>query len=56
MIQYRYVLHIDINIQYERYYTAFLPPKFTQEQGKTIADAKGDIFRGLEVVPWACWA
>lgn len=23
-----------------------------EEQGKTLADAKGDIFRGLEVVPW----
>eukprot|EP00928_Gymnodinium_smaydae_P041802 TRINITY_DN28247_c0_g3_i1.p1 TRINITY_DN28247_c0_g3~~TRINITY_DN28247_c0_g3_i1.p1 ORF type:complete len:537 (+),score=92.99 TRINITY_DN28247_c0_g3_i1:61-1671(+) len=28
----------------------------TQEQGKTIADAKGDIFRGLEVVEMACGA
>jgi len=26
----------------------------TEEQGKTIADAKGDIFRGLEVVEMAC--
>ena len=23
-------------------------------QGKTIADAKGDIFRGIEVVEFAC--
>lgn len=26
----------------------------TQEQGKTIADAKGDVFRGLEVVEMSC--
>ena len=26
----------------------------TREQGKTIADAKGDIFRGIEVVEFAC--
>eukprot|EP00930_Biecheleria_cincta_P023845 TRINITY_DN1714_c0_g1_i3.p1 TRINITY_DN1714_c0_g1~~TRINITY_DN1714_c0_g1_i3.p1 ORF type:complete len:521 (-),score=100.43 TRINITY_DN1714_c0_g1_i3:144-1706(-) len=26
----------------------------TEEQGKTIADAKGDIFRGLEVVEMSC--
>jgi len=26
----------------------------TQEQGKTLADAKGDIFRGLEVVEMSC--
>eukprot|EP00916_Digyalum_oweni_P025290 GHVL01041669.1.p1 GENE.GHVL01041669.1~~GHVL01041669.1.p1 ORF type:complete len:396 (-),score=43.43 GHVL01041669.1:1102-2289(-) len=26
----------------------------SEEQGKTIADAKGDIFRGLEVVEHAC--
>jgi len=26
----------------------------TEEQGKTIADAKGDVFRGLEVVEHAC--
>lgn len=26
----------------------------TREQGKTIADAKGDVFRGLEVVEVAC--
>jgi len=26
----------------------------TSEQGKTIADAKGDIFRGLEVVEMSC--
>lgn len=26
----------------------------TQEQGKTLADAEGDVFRGLEVVEHAC--
>jgi len=26
----------------------------TQEQGKTLADARGDVFRGLEVVEHAC--
>jgi malonate-semialdehyde dehydrogenase (acetylating) / methylmalonate-semialdehyde dehydrogenase len=26
----------------------------TLEQGKTLADAKGDVFRGLEVVEQAC--
>jgi len=26
----------------------------TAEQGKTLADAKGDVFRGLEVVEFAC--
>ena len=24
------------------------------ENGKTVADAKGDVFRGLEVVEYAC--
>jgi len=28
----------------------------TKEQGKTLDDAKGDIFRGLEVVEYACSA
>ena len=28
----------------------------TREQGKTLADAKGDVFRGLEVVEHACTA
>ncbi len=28
----------------------------TKEQGKTLADAKGDVFRGLEVVEFACGA
>lgn len=28
----------------------------TQEQGKTLADARGDVFRGLEVVEFACGA
>lgn len=27
----------------------------TLENGKTLADAKGDIFRGLEMVESACW-
>lgn len=26
----------------------------TKEQGKTLADARGDVFRGLEVVEFAC--
>jgi malonate-semialdehyde dehydrogenase (acetylating)/methylmalonate-semialdehyde dehydrogenase len=26
----------------------------TREQGKTLADARGDVFRGLEVVEYAC--
>ena len=26
----------------------------TLEQGKTLADARGDVFRGLEVVEQAC--
>ena len=28
----------------------------TKEQGKTLADAQGDVFRGLEVVEYACGA
>ena len=28
----------------------------TKEQGKTLGDAKGDVFRGLEVVEFACGA
>jgi len=28
----------------------------TREQGKTLLDAKGDVFRGLEVVEYACGA
>jgi len=34
--------------------TEALAKVLTEEQGKTIADAKGDIFRGLEVVEMAC--
>ncbi|OLQ01047.1 Methylmalonate-semialdehyde dehydrogenase [acylating], mitochondrial [Symbiodinium microadriaticum] len=34
--------------------TDALAQVLTKEQGKTIADAKGDIFRGLEVVEMAC--
>jgi len=30
--------------------------EITVEQGKTVADAKGDVFRGLEVVEFACSA
>jgi malonate-semialdehyde dehydrogenase (acetylating)/methylmalonate-semialdehyde dehydrogenase len=26
----------------------------TEEQGKTLVDAKGDVFRGLEVRTYAC--
>ena len=32
-------------------FTILQYPSPSQEQGKTIADAKGDVFRGLEVVP-----
>lgn len=31
-----------------------LAATLTREQGKTLADAKGDVFRGLEVVEHAC--
>ncbi|MEW5318280.1 MAG: hypothetical protein WDW38_009513 [Sanguina aurantia] len=31
-----------------------LAASITSEQGKTLADAKGDVFRGLEVVEAAC--
>jgi len=34
--------------------TESLAKIITEEQGKTIADSKGDIFRGLEVVEMAC--
>lgn len=34
--------------------TEALAKTLTEEQGKTIADAKGDIFRGLEVVEVSC--
>jgi len=34
--------------------TQTLAEIITQEQGKTIADAKGDVFRGLEVVENCC--
>lgn len=37
-----------------REHTTELAEMITAEQGKTIADAKGDIFRGLEVVEFAC--
>lgn len=31
-----------------------LAAKITEEQGKTLADAEGDVFRGLQVVEHAC--
>jgi malonate-semialdehyde dehydrogenase (acetylating)/methylmalonate-semialdehyde dehydrogenase len=31
-----------------------LARSITIEQGKTLQDAKGDVFRGLEVVETAC--
>lgn len=34
--------------------TDALAKVLTEEQGKTIADSKGDIFRGLEVVEMSC--
>lgn len=37
-----------------REHTDELAHSITTEQGKTLADAKGDIFRGLEVVETAC--
>ena len=35
-------------------HTDELAHSITQEQGKTLADARGDVFRGLEVVEFAC--
>jgi acyl-CoA reductase-like NAD-dependent aldehyde dehydrogenase len=37
-----------------REYTEELAVSITTEQGKTLQDARGDIFRGLEVVESAC--
>ena len=34
--------------------TEALAASITREQGKTLADARGDVFRGLEVVEHAC--
>ncbi|KAF5837385.1 Aldehyde/histidinol dehydrogenase [Dunaliella salina] len=34
--------------------TEELARSITMEQGKTLADARGDVFRGLEVVEYAC--
>jgi malonate-semialdehyde dehydrogenase (acetylating)/methylmalonate-semialdehyde dehydrogenase len=34
--------------------TEELAALITAEQGKTLADARGDVFRGLEVVEYAC--
>ena len=31
-----------------------LAENITKEQGKTLADARGDVFRGLEVVEHCC--
>ncbi|KAK9856811.1 hypothetical protein WJX84_009835, partial [Apatococcus fuscideae] len=36
-----------------RQHTDELAANITLEQGKTLADAKGDVFRGLEVVEYA---
>lgn len=38
-----------------RRYTEDIANLITLEQGKTLTDAKGDIFRGLEVVESACY-
>lgn len=35
-------------------HTDELAMSITTEQGKTLADARGDVFRGLEVVEFAC--
>jgi malonate-semialdehyde dehydrogenase (acetylating)/methylmalonate-semialdehyde dehydrogenase len=37
-----------------RDHTDELAASITAEQGKTLGDAKGDVFRGLEVVEQAC--
>jgi len=37
-----------------REHTQELAHSITEEQGKTLADAAGDVFRGLEVVEHAC--
>mmetsp|Transcript_28534 Transcript_28534/g.47919 ORF Transcript_28534/g.47919 Transcript_28534/m.47919 type:complete len:304 (-) Transcript_28534:2369-3280(-) len=37
-----------------REHTEELALSITREQGKTLADARGDVFRGLEVVESAC--
>lgn len=37
-----------------REHTEELAESITREQGKTLADARGDVFRGLEVVETAC--
>lgn len=37
-----------------RDHTEELAKSITTEQGKTLADARGDVFRGLEVVETAC--
>jgi len=34
--------------------TEELAVSITTEQGKTLADARGDVFRGLEVVELSC--
>lgn len=38
-----------------RDHTEELAYLITLENGKTLADARGDVFRGLEVVESACW-
>ena len=37
-----------------RDHTDAIATLITKEQGKTLADARGDVFRGLEVVEHAC--
>lgn len=39
-----------------REHTEELAASITTEQGKTLPDARGDVFRGLEVVEFACGA
>ncbi|CAI5711815.1 unnamed protein product [Peronospora effusa] len=39
-----------------RQHTEELALSITTEQGKTLADARGDVFRGLEVVEFTCGA
>lgn len=48
---------VRVNLKFQqliRDNTETLAGLITKEQGKTLADARGDVFRGLEVVEHAC--
>lgn len=48
---------VRVMLEYQRLirdHTAELAAIITAEQGKTLSDAAGDVFRGLEVVEFAC--